>query len=471
MIRNKWEGLTGHLSESLKQNIETVKSDPRVGLYSRDIDRVDLADNAREYRQLYYTTPIVRASVNNFVSDVVEPGYRVEADSEDTIAYFEDTWLPQCAVIAGEKHNDATPFLKLLSRERWVSGGGLIEHVRPEPQAEQITGVNLIPPETVKAYTEPDRDILLDPTPENNPSGVDYTTTPRGEVAAYVQFDDQAKFGSSKNEVPLSQNDVTKTVLNPQMTGTWGTPVTQTLADDIRGLKQMLRDQEEAIKTKAYGIWSIAFDREVLEYETAEGTVSEIIEWSDKEQDEFIENKVGGADAGDIIAHDGAIEFEKFEPDIPELNNQLLFRINNITTTLPTPKYVVGFEQDINQFVTEQQNKRYEKLIGEERKALGNTMTQIMRRQAEHEGLSTSGLRLVLEPKEDESPVMTLDNETVARIDTYADAVQKIEMASSLTEEEKRELILQLPATPELGSMAEPELDEDAEQVQQQFGG
>ena len=53
------------------------------------------------------------------------------------------------------------------------------------------------------------------------------------------------------------------------------------VADLVRGLKQILRDNEQAIQTKAYGIWSVAFGREVLELP---GGQNELIEWDDDEQ-------------------------------------------------------------------------------------------------------------------------------------------------------------------------------------------
>ena len=456
------------LQTRLAQNVETVSRRHRLGVYSRNVNRIELAEDVHEYRDHFYTTPIVRASINNFASDVIEPGYRVEADSGDTADYLETEWLPQAAIVAGEKHKDALPLLKLCVKERWAAGGNLIEHVRPEATADIVTGMNLIRPETVKAHTEPNKNILLDPDPANLPDGAQARRTARDEIAAYVQFDDGVAVGSDNTSIPLSQNDVTKSVLNPRIDDTWGAAVTETLNEDITGFKNILRDNEEAIKTKAYGLWSIAFGRDVLEYETEEGMVSEIIEWSDDEQDEFVNERVKGAGPGDIIAHDGEIEFEKFEPDVPDLIDELTFYVSNITTALPTPKYVVGFEKDINQFVTERQDERYQKLIDEERQALERDLSPLLETVAEQQGYNPSGVRLKIEPETDESLIMTLDNETVERIDTYADAVQKIEMAATLTDEEKRELILQLPGTPEIGTLEEEPLDESDPQVQEQ---
>lgn len=457
-----WEAL----QTKLTQSVETVTRTGTLSYRESDVDSVDLADNVADYYQLYESTPLVRASIDKFAADVVAPGYRVDGESEEAVDYLMDTWLPQAGILAGETHQDFSPFLYSTVIQRWARGGALLEHVRPEPTADQITGVNHIPPETITAQTQPNTNILLAP----DATGGDIVETPRDEAAAYIQYDDDALLGpfSNKDPVPLSQNDVTRTILNPDIGDLWGHPVTETIAEELAGFKEILRDQEKAIKSKAYGIWSIGFGRDIVE--TAE--YQEIIQWSDSEQRDFIENRVGELGPGDIIGHDGEISFEKFEGEIPDTIDHLAFYVNHITTALPTPKYVVGFESDINQFVTEAQDARYQQLIDQERQALERALSPLLQRVARQNlDIEDESLTLNIEPKADESPILSLSDEEVDRLGTYADAVDKLsgaaDPATLISDEVLRELILRLPD--DADAPDEIPLDEANEEVGEMF--
>lgn len=443
-VRNGWAAL----QQSLTQRVETVTTSPTLFTGQREIDVVDLAENAADHWENYESTPLVRASIDKFASDVVEPGYRLEGDDESAVEYLTDTWLPQAAVIAGEKHNDFLPFLKLGVKQRWARGGLLAEKLKDDPTSSEfdLTGLKYVKPETVKAQTHENTNVLIEPD-ETDLENV--TLTPRREAAAYVQWDDEAPIGpfNEKDEVPLSQNDVVRSVLDPDIGETWGNPVTATIDDDLTGFKNILRDQEKAIKTKAYGVWSVAFGRDTIEGPD----FFEVIEWSDDDQDDFVENEIKNLGPGEIVGHDGEIELQKFEPDVPELIGHLEFYVNNITTALPSPKYVVGFERDINQFVTARQDERYEKLISEEREELERTFTALLKDVVErNRGIEDPDVSLVIEPEPEASPIMSLDGNDVERIETYATALDTLagptQGPGTLVDDDTlRELIAQLP--------------------------
>lgn len=463
-LRSGWEAL----QQKLNQSVQTVSRRPRVHVSQGDVYESDLAANIAEWYELFETTPLIHSSLRSFASDVVEPGYRIEGDDDAAVDYLDETWSPQAAIVAGEKHNDLLTFLKQTVIQRWARGGALVEHVRPDPEADEITGVVHIKPETVKAQTLPDKNILISP---DQTDLQDATLTRRGEAAAYVQYHDDALMGpfTDKNPVPLSQNDVTRSLLNADVDTLWGTPVTKPIAEDVKGFKDILRANEQAIKGKAWGVWSIAFGRDVLEYEDDGQQVAEIIEWSDGDQDNFLENKIDDLGPGEIVGHDGTIEFEKFEGDVPDIIDHLGFYVNNITTALPTPKFIIGFEKDINQFVTDQQDKRYQKLINEEREAIEDAFTPLIRSVVEQNlGVADADVHLKLEPEESASPILSLSDEEVDRLATYAgalkDASGAADPATIIGDEALRELILQLP---EEAMPAGDDLNEDDPRVQE----
>lgn len=442
-LRGSWDAF----QQRFTQEVETRSRRPSLFTKSIDIDEVDLAANLAEHYELFENTPLIHSSIRSFSSDVVSPGYRLEGDDQQ-VEYLEE-WAEQAAIVGGAKHNDLQPFLKQVVNQRWGRGGAMIEHVKDDPRDDDydITGVHFVKPETVKAQTQEDKNILLEPDGEHD----DAPTTERGETAAFVQYHDDAVLGPfDRDDIALSQNDVTRSLLNPDIDSLWGTPVTATIAEDVRGFKRILRANEQAIKSKAWGIWSIAFGRDVLEYEDDGRSVTEIIEWDEGDQDEFIDNRIENLDPGEIVGHDGEIEFEKFEGEVPDIIDHLEFYISNITTALPTPLYMVGFESDINQFVTERQDERYQSLVDEERQAIERDLTPLLEDVLKrNQGIEDPDIQLKIEPAEDESPIRSLSIEDIEKIERWMNAVNEgtgnADPSTLVSDETLRGLILQLP--------------------------
>jgi hypothetical protein len=142
--------------------------------------------------------------------------------------------------------------------------------------------------------------------------------------------------------------------------------------------------------------------------------------------------------------------------------------VSDILAPLPAPKYATAFGESIANHVSDRQENSYEDTIQEERKAAERDWTQAFRAVAErHPDLDADGVQLKLEPEEDESPIMSMDGDEVERLSTYSEALERIEMVTTLSEEEKRELLLQLPGTPELGSLDEQDVDESDPGIQE----
>jgi len=487
-IRGRFEALTNRLT----QTVETVTRTSRINVATSGVDDLQPPEDIDEYHQLYREIAIVRANLNQFAADVVEPGVRIEADDDATQAYFEGGdeapsetpdggFLNQCAVVAGEKHKPFYPYLKSSIVQRRTRGTVLHEYMKAdvEDPASIISGFKHIRPETVSARTYENTNILLDPDDTETADASEITQ--RGEAAAYVQFDRKSILGrrlggfENRTTIYLSQNDVLKQVFNPDIggddateEGVFGTSVMEAVAQDCEEYQQIKRDRARAIKNKAWGIWKAQFSEEFLESEMANEVIFQ--EWPEEDQYDWLD-KVGEIGPGDIIGHDGTIEFDKFEGGVPDLGDTLQHYVDDILAPLPAPKYATAHGETITQHVTEEQGENYNRTVKEEREYQERSWTEAFREVARrHPDLDPSGLKVKLEPDEDESPVMSLDDETVSRMKEYAEAVDIIENSVSLSQEEKRELILQLPGTPEIGSLEEEPLDEDDEQVQAQFG-
>lgn len=480
----------------LRQRAESVTRSARIDIVSGDVDEIDPPSDIDELYALYEEIGIIRKSINKFASDVSSPSASVKAEDETTEAYFnggedapEDApaggFLRNCAVIAGERHQPFKPLLNSVVTNRWARGTVLVELLKEDdtdPQSK-ITGFKMIQPETIHARTYPNSNVLIAPDDESIKVNDDERTK-RGENAAYVQFDDRSIIGRRRNRfsdtdgVPLSQNDVHKQVLDPDLggsedyeSGVFGTPITAAVADDAEEYKSIKRDRARAIKTKAYGVWSAQFDTEVIE--TPDATEPDILkDWSDDEQDDWV-NNVGDLGPGDIIGHDGAIELDAWEPTVPDLNDELAHYVEDILSPLPTPKYAVAFGSDINQFVAERQEAAYKKDINEERRYQERQWTQVFRTVAErHPDLDPAGLEVKIKPDTDESPIRSMDSEDIEKVETYTKALQNVfpsGVVANMDRETLFELILQLPDEQQEEAMSELGLDESDGQVQEQF--
>ena len=447
-IRGRIEALTQRLS----QTVETVTRNSRIFIESGDVDDLNPPEDIDEYHQLYREIGIIRANLNQFTRDVVKPGVRIEADDDTTQAYFmgeapedgevpdfapEGGFLENCAVIAGEKQQPFYPYLKVDILQKWTKGTTLNEYLKAEDKIDEkdarITGFKHIRPETVSARTYANQNILLDP--EDTETAEEDEVTKRDEAAAYVQFDDQSIVGQrndgmDEDEVYLSQNDVLKRTLGPDIGGDdateggiFGTSAIEACSDDAEEYRDIKRDRAVAIKKTAYGVWLVEFDTEVTELPGSNEAIVET--WDQDEQDEWV-NNVDALEAGGIIGHDGSITPDQWEPTIPELDGPLEHYVADILAPLPAPKYTTAFGESIANHVSDRQESSYQDTIIEERRDAERDWTQAFRAVAErHPELDPSGLEVKIAPKESDNPIATLDDAEIEKMEQFMTALNE----------------------------------------------
>lgn len=475
---------------SSHQRPETIdrKSKTRFGVKSGGVEKLEPPDDLVDLVNQIEETPLLKAPVRKYASDTLSHGVRIEADDQRTVDFFmggdeapnetpPNGFLSQAAIIAGEMHKDFAPFTRMLVEYHESRGTILIEHVREDKEDpnSNITGFKYIDPLTIKPIVYKNQTILIDP----EDSGDDIPTTRRGEAAAYVQFDEESALGKAgqldddSETIFLSQNDVTKISRDPQPGSVLGQPCNTPVSDRVTAFKDKLLDNEAAIKTKAYGIWSVAFGRELiyehLEYSPNDEPILE--EWGEEEQRQFIEDKIGNLEPGEIVGHDGLIDFNRFEGEIASgLLEFLELDVKYILSALPVPKYLTGFEDDVNRDVTSEQSPSYQQSVEEMRQTLERELTPMFRQVAEQRDLDTTGLKLKLEPEVDDSPVLSLTDEEVQRVQNYAQAVDRLENSSLLEDKEIRKLILQLPEEPD-ESLTDEEVEETVDEIDESVNG
>jgi len=441
-IRGRIEALADRLSQS----VETVTRSSRLFVESSDVDDLNPPEDIDQYHDLYCEVGIIRGNINQFVRDVVAPGIRVEAEDSDTEAYFTGDhpdggtipeyapsggFLDNCAIIAGERNKPFYPYAKASIVQKWTRGTVLHEYLKSENEKTdpdfQIQGFKHIRPETVSARTHSNTNILLAP----DETDIADETTKRGEAAAYVQFDDQSIVGRRTNgidneEIPLSQNDVLKQVIDPDIggddaleDGVFGDPPMAAVSEDAEEYRHIKQDRADAIKKQSHGVWRAQFNTEVTE------AGDEIIlqEWTNEEQNEWV-GDVDKLEPGGIIGHDGSIELDQWEPTLQDLETELQHYVDDILAALPAPKYATAHGEQITQHVTNEQSEDYQDLVEEERKAQEQTWTQAFREVAErHPQLDSAGIRVKIQPPESSNPIAELDDEQIEKMEQFMSAL------------------------------------------------
>jgi len=386
----------------------------------------------RDWR-LYRTTPLLRAPINQFADDVVSAGYRVQADSDEARDYLSE-WCESAAVIAGERNRDLRELLRGIPIQTEARGPALIEHA-PARERDVIAGLTFVDPSTVTAYKQPGTDMLVRP-------GDDYEDVPEtddGEAAAYVQHE------GTNDERRLSQSEVTKLVNDPDVGDVFGTSSIAPIADRVEALRSKLQDNEQAIESLAWGQWFVGFDP--LKLRDTDGSET-LVEWDDAGMDDFMDD-LETIEPGDQVGHDGTIDVENIPGEVADILEYLQFDIDWILSAMPAPKFAVGWETDINQFVSDSQERAHEQRVQAMRHRIERALTPVLKQVAEENGYSSDGVVLRLEPEEETSPILSLDDEEIERIERYAAAVDSLtgptDPRTLVDDAALRDHVLQLP--------------------------
>lgn len=390
-----------------------------------DIDRSPPPkDDYHTYRQQYRTFALIKAALDLRATEVTATGYRIEAESDDTVEQLEE-WASGAAIIGGEAGHDLLPLIWTIARNYDLDGIDLIEHVYKNPkQKETLLALNLVDPATVSFVTYKNSSILVRPDDDNPPAGVQRTKA--GEVACYVQ--NPSDWGWDKGEQNyLSQNDITKIVRNPVFsdgratTGVAkanvgsirGVSLVESISDEVRRVRERLQDYNASIAGQAYPRLQLEFE----DYELGDGPGAEIIKW-DREDMQAVMNKVTReddekkfsvgeewTDPGGSFGTPPGVTPNLVTGDVADVVPSLEFSVDYILSGLEVPKYAIGFEDDINRDISGEQETRLDKSAAATKRDIERALTPIFEEKAEELSLSTEGLQFRLEAEEAQNPL------------------------------------------------------------------
>ena len=352
-----------------------------------------------KYWRLYQTTPLIRASFNQFGDDIVAEGYRVQADEDETKEFLAE-WCETAAVIAGERNRDLHDLIRGIPIQHEARGTAVIEHAPARQDPDAIAGLTFVNPATLTPYRQPGTSMLV------RPGDTEYDNiklTDDGKAAAYVQYDRERGYGSDDStERRLAQTDVTKIANDPDTGDIFGTSSVEPVATRVEALRKKLASNEQAIESMAWGQWFFGFEAEKVD----DGAGGEkLIEWSDDDKDDFMDD-LREIEPGDQIGHDGTVNVENIPGEVADILDNLKFDVDYVLSAMPAPTYSVGFETDINQFVVDGQEERHEQRISAIRGRIERALTPVLKQVAEQNDYDPSGVRLRLDADEG-NPLLT----------------------------------------------------------------
>lgn len=491
-LRRAWDTL----QDTVTQPVETVTRSASLKTTSGRVEDIDPPEDIDELVELYYDVAFIRKNITEYTSDVTEPGLRVQSPDDTTEDYFmggdaapesapEGGFLSEAFVI-DEKRQHINRGLELTVKDRWRRGTVLVNYVYADPEDPEsiISGFTHVRPETVSARTYENTNQLIDP---DDTEAADMTTQ-RGEAAAYVQFDEtsilgrrtgRSLFTSDDTSIPLSQNDVLKQTLDQDIggddpeDGVFGVSIIRSIRDAAEEYRDISRSEARAIQHVAFGIHTAQFNDYVIDA----GDEQILVEWPDGDI-EAAEKQLDNLEPGSVLSTDAKVDLERFAPDLPDLDRPMRRRVREMIDPLPAPFYKHSFADEINQFVTDDQQADYQDLIRNERHYQAESWGEVFREVADrHPDLDPEGLEVTIEPNDEASPIMSLGEDEIDQIETFASAMADLfgpgGAPSFVDEETLLTLILQLPEDAVAGAGDVDDLgaalDEADDEVRQQF--
>lgn len=403
------------------------------------VERINPPKNElQRYRRQYESVPIVQAPIDQFANDVMSDGYRIKADNESTEDYL-DQWAEHGGIVASKANQDLGKIIARIPIEYHVRGTVMLEHVSAQSDADMMAALKFIKPETVTPYKRPNGSIVVQP---DDTDLEDVKTTEDGDAAAYVQYDRSTGSGTTYNsdEVRLTANEVSRLSRHADIGGIFGLSSVEPVSNRVDALRNKLVDNEQAIESMAWGQWFLSFQPLVVD--------DRVIEWDENAKNDAIDD-FQDIEPGAQIGHDGKIEVESIPGQVADIMDNLQFDVDFIISALPAPKYAVGWEKDINQFVSDSQERTHEQQVDDMKETIETLLTPVLKTVARQGGYSAEGVELKLSPPEDSSPILTLDAEEIDGIKTYAEAMKALSgpagPASLVEDGEILDLVLQLP--------------------------
>ena len=377
-------GITNKLRAMLSAEPQTIEASggPTTGGGKVSRDKPP-KDDYRRYRRLYRTHELIPPAIDLRATEKVRPGYRVEAD--DDIKEDLEEWAETAAFYSGERGEDLSPLLWQVARDLDLDGTVLVEAVWDDPEnPTTLEGVKQFDPAQTDFLTAENSALLPPADPDDLPTDEDGARIDHGErtksdkVAAYLQYPDG--WGFDRNQVFLSQDDVFKLTRSPgfgdgrgyagpgPQTSDYGpnrgVSLVEAVADEAEREMARSQDHNASIAAHAYPRLKATFS----DYERG----NQVVAWDRTEMASFMgkvtregdEKKYSlngdWTDPGGSVASPPGVDVELIQGDVPDVINSMHYSVDKILSGLRVPKALIGFGEDLNRDILEDQTTVFE---------------------------------------------------------------------------------------------------------------
>ena len=387
-------------------------------------------DDIQQWIDAYNNNPLIRVPVQNFASDVLEPGVSVTLDARlpdvdadtptvpndyDDSAYqgmdLDDAlerWLAESYVDGWDFDASAVDLLEdVVKDRRGRRGTAIVEHAWDEPtDRERLLALRPIKTESVTAYTREGKNIVLRPDDGlndfesvaiqnlGNDSREKAPKTPAGKTAAIAQYDDV--FGADeRDEIPFSLDDITVSAYDADTGALFGRPDSATVVERAQAVYDKLEHIDQAILNTAFA------------------NIIAKVDTDDRELAKKIRSDLDVNSPETVSGTNVPVEIEELQGSVPDAVAQIQQEIEMVLAAMPTPLYRVGFAGDINRDITKEQREDYRDEVKRERNRLEADLQKPLIQKAKeflygnaHSDESLDVIpRLQIRPEDAESPL------------------------------------------------------------------
>jgi hypothetical protein len=375
------------IRERVAELIDSRESEPEPKGYAGDdqptgtivgnyLENNPPKEELQEYWQLYRDVGLIKGAINNFASEVLEPGWYITCDNEETAEELTE-FMENVAIVNFNRDANISQLMEKMLIEREVRGTVFIEKVTDDEGRQQA--LYPLQNDTITIYTKPGKAML--PAPDDPVAGsVDVTiggeartpTNDGGETGAYVQFDDLKPRWNATEEVVYTRDEIIHWNRDADIGEIRGNSRIRSIQDRAEGWLQKVQDNDAAIRSKAWPM--IIFNM---------GT--EDNPWSREQVENFLEHYDDeNMEPGLMQAVSGDVSVEEFAGETADIEHALNHDINAIMSGMPGPVYATGgFSQNVAPAVAQAQERQFIKEVKETRRSLENKMTPYLREVAE----------------------------------------------------------------------------------------
>lgn len=377
-LRNRVAELIDNRSSDPEPRGYAGDDQPTGTIFGSYLEQNPDKDELQEYWELYQKVSLIRGTINNFASEVVEPGWYITADDQETADELHD-YMENVAIVNLRHDQNFSDLAKKMVIEREVRGTVFVEKVTDDEGRHQA--LYPLQNDTITVYTKVGKAML--PAPDDDMAeprfepdlGGGEARVPRtdaGETGAFVQFDDLKPRWSAREEVVYTRDEIVTWPRNPDVGHVRGISRVRSIQDRAEGWLQKVHDNDAAIRSKAWPM--IIFN---LGTEENPWTRDQAKEFLNEYEDENLEPGMMQAVSGDVSV-------EEFAGETADIDDALQHDISAMMAGLPGPVYATGgFSQNVAPAVAQAQQRQYIKEVKETRRELENKITPYLREVAE----------------------------------------------------------------------------------------